>query len=103
MVDQILFFFFLKKLIFQLFFPIIFMTFLLVILQSCLVKVNTRSSWQKTVAKVLNKCHGMLFHVWSDENLVVTSLHLFLCLEMDTKWYGSLLKSRRYSKDFNIK
>ncbi|KAI3456848.1 hypothetical protein Pfo_013511 [Paulownia fortunei] len=37
---------------------------------TCLVKVNTRSSWQKTVTKVLNKCHG-IYSFRMDDNGVV--------------------------------
>ncbi|XP_020553995.1 uncharacterized protein LOC110013009 [Sesamum indicum] len=40
---------------------------------TCLVKVNTRSSGQKTVAKVLQKCHGIYSFRMDDDGLVEIS------------------------------
>ncbi|KAL7088026.1 hypothetical protein ACP275_13G104600 [Erythranthe tilingii] len=37
---------------------------------TCLVKVNTRSSWQRTVTKVLNKCHGIYSFRMDDHGVV---------------------------------
>ncbi|KAK4439731.1 hypothetical protein Salat_0308000 [Sesamum alatum] len=40
---------------------------------TCLVKMNTRSSWQKTLAKVLQKCHGIYSFRMDDDGLVEIS------------------------------
>ncbi|KAG8386052.1 hypothetical protein BUALT_Bualt03G0108900 [Buddleja alternifolia] len=42
-------------------------------LATCLVKVNTLSSWQKTVRKVLNKCHGIYSFRMDDDGVVEIS------------------------------